>query len=74
MILRQGMTLAVLGMMPGPAGAGAAARLLETMLFEVQPADLPGGSIVLGAVALTASYIPARRATRVDPLAASGQE
>jgi putative ABC transport system permease protein len=57
----------------GLAGAIAASRLLSSMLFEVKPGDpltYAGVAVLLGLVALSATYLPARRAARVDPLAA----
>jgi ABC-type lipoprotein release transport system permease subunit len=54
-------------------GVLALTRLLRSLLFEVEPTDpgtLVAVSLAVGAVALLASYIPARRATRVDPFKA----
>jgi ABC-type antimicrobial peptide transport system permease subunit len=73
LVLRQGMTLAGIGLVLGLAGAIAASRLLSSMLFEVKPGDpltYAGVAVLLGLVALAATYLPARRAARVDPLAA----
>ena len=61
----------------GLAAAVALTRLLTTMLFEVQPSDPRVYFVVaflLGAVALAASYLPARRAAKIDPLTALRQE
>ena len=61
-----------LGLIAGIAGALAVARYLETLLFEVKASDpliLAAAACVLSAVALIASYIPARRASKVDPMA-----
>jgi predicted permease len=77
LILRQGLILASLGLVLGLAGAGVATRLLTTVLFEVQPNDpwvYLAVAILLGVVTLLASYVPARRASNVDPLAALRQE
>ena len=77
LVLGQGLALAAIGLAIGLAGAMAATRLLTKMLFEVKPGDpMTYASVVilLGLVALAASYIPARRATQVDPLAALRQE
>jgi ABC-type antimicrobial peptide transport system permease subunit len=77
LVLREGLALAGIGLAVGLAGAVAATRLLTSMLFEVKPADpviLAGVAILLAAVSLSASYIPARRATRIDPLVALRQE
>jgi putative ABC transport system permease protein len=57
--------------------AAALTRLLTTMLFEAQPSDPLVYFVVaflLGAVALAASYLPARRAAKIDPLTALRQE
>ena len=77
LVLRQAMALAGIGLVLGLAGAAAASRLLTSMLFEVKPGDpVTYATVVLliGAIALAASYIPARRAARVDPLLALRQE
>jgi ABC-type antimicrobial peptide transport system permease subunit len=77
MVLRQGLALAGLGLAIGLAGAAAATRLLTKMLFEVKPGDpmtYAGVTVLLGVVALAATYVPARRATKVDPLTALRQE
>ncbi len=73
MILRQGMALALLGIALGLLGALALTQLFEGLLFEVGPTDPPtfvGVAAVLGAAALVACYVPARRAARVDPIIA----
>ena len=73
LIVKQGMAPVVIGMAVGIAGALALTRLMSNLLFGVEPNDpLTFGSIavVLGFVALLACYIPARRATRVDPIVA----
>ena len=79
MIVRQGMTLAVLGVILGLAGAYVLTKYLESwislskMLFGVRVSDpLTYGviAVLLTVVALIACYIPARRATKVDPLVA----
>jgi putative ABC transport system permease protein len=77
LVLRQGMTLAAIGLVIGFAGAIAATRLLTTMLFAVKPGDpwtYAAVAGVLALVALAACYLPARRASRVDPLVALRQE
>jgi putative ABC transport system permease protein len=71
LILGQGLFLAAIGLVLGLAGAVAATRLLTTMLFEVQPLDIPvylGVVVLLGVVTLLAGYLPARRASIVDPV------
>jgi putative ABC transport system permease protein len=73
MVLRHGTLMAVSGVVLGLAAAFALARLITSLLFQTSAADPPTFSvvpIVLIAVALVACYVPARRATRVDPLVA----
>ena len=73
LVLRQGMTLAAVGMTVGLTGAFALSRLLRTLLFGVSPTDPVTFALVclvLAVVALLACYIPARRATRVAPMEA----
>jgi predicted permease len=77
MFLKQGLTLAGAGVVLGLAGAAAATRLLTSFLFEVKvgdPITYLGVAVLLAVVAMAASYLPARRATKVDPLAALRQE
>jgi putative ABC transport system permease protein len=73
LILKDGLKLASLGVAIGLAGAFALTRLMSTLLFGVNPTDAPTFAtvaVMLIAVALVACYIPARRATKVDPLVA----
>lgn len=73
MVLKQGLVLALLGVGIGVFAAFGLMRLLRTMLFEVSATDLGTFGIVSGSlfvVALLACYLPARRATKVDPLVA----
>jgi putative ABC transport system permease protein len=73
MVVKQGMTLAGLGIVIGLAGALALSRLLTALLFGVKPNDpLTFAAIgaLLALIALLACWFPARRATRVDPLVA----
>jgi predicted permease len=76
-VIRQGVVLAAFGLVIGAAGSMAVTRLLGSMLFEVKPGDpvtLIGVSLLLMLVALAACYIPARRASHLDPLAALRHE
>ena len=73
LVVGNGMALAALGVAVGLAGAFGLTRLMSSLLFGVTPTDAATFvvvSIVLLAVALLACYIPARRATQVDPLVA----
>jgi putative ABC transport system permease protein len=77
LILKQGMALILIGTAIGLAGAGALTRLIKTMLFGVsatEPSVFAGAAILLILTALLAAYIPGRRATKVDPLAALRHE
>ena len=77
MVLRRTGALAIAGVAIGTAAAWAATRLLATFLFETTPTD-PGiftaGALVVFAAAMLAGAVPARRATRVDPLLALRHE
>jgi predicted permease len=71
MVLRQGVVLALAGVVFGLAAAFVAARALSNLLFGIStrdPLTFIVGPVVLATVALAASYIPARRATKADPL------
>jgi putative ABC transport system permease protein len=73
LVLKQGITLTAIGLFVGLAGALALTRSLASLLFVVRPTDpasFLGVSGLLLSVGLLASYHPARRATRVDPMAA----
>jgi len=77
MMLGQGLKLTVIGLALGLAGAAAATRLLEGFLFGVSASDpltYAATCAVFIAVALLASYLPARRAMRVDPMTALREE
>ncbi len=72
-VLTHGLRLTLLGVVCGLAGAVALTRVLSSLLYDVTPTDpltLAGVSLVLMAIALLASYLPARRAARIDPMAA----
>ena len=67
------MRLALLGVALGSLGAAAVTRLLQSQLYDVSPTDpvsFAGAALVLTAVGLAATYLPARRATRVEPMRA----
>jgi ABC-type antimicrobial peptide transport system permease subunit len=73
MVIREGAVPAVSGMVLGVLGAGAVTRLLGTVLFEVQPYDpltYAAGLVFLSLVTFAACYIPASRASSIDPLTA----
>ncbi len=77
MILRQVVVLAAVGLAIGIPAAAFASKTARAMLFGVQPADplsIAVGASVLFAVALTAGFIPARKAARLDPLVALRRE
>jgi putative ABC transport system permease protein len=72
-VLRQGLMPAAAGIAAGLLGGVAASRLLSAQLFEIAPHDPLTAAItatVVGAVALVACYVPARRAARLDPSSA----
>ena len=77
MALAEGMRIVVIGLAAGLVGAGIMTRFFRSMLFDVgttDPITFLAVSAILAGVALFACYIPARRATRVDPLVALRQE
>jgi putative ABC transport system permease protein len=73
MVLSKSLALTGVGLAIGMIGASMLTRLLANLLYEVKPTDpatLVAVSLVLIAVSALASYIPARRAARVDPMVA----
>ena len=73
LVLRKGLILTAIGIALGLAGAAAGARLLDGMLFGITPLDVQtfvAVSIMFSLVAMLASYVPARRATKVNPIVA----
>jgi len=73
MIVVQGLRLTLIGVVVGLAASFAASRLITTMLINVSPTDVVtfvAVPIVLSTAALVASVVPARRATRIDPMIA----
>ena len=71
LILRQGAKLAAIGVAIGLVAAALFGRLIASLLYGVKPLDaatLAGVSTLLAAVALLASYVPARRAANADPM------
>src|SRR5206468_1222678 len=71
MVVARGLGLVVTGILFGLAGAALLTRFMASLLFGVTPTDpitLVGVATLLGAAAIVASYLPARRATRVDPM------
>jgi len=77
LFLREGAVLTAVGLVCGLAGAIAAVRGLRTLLFGVSatdPTTFAGVALLLIVIALAASYMPARRAARVDPMQALRME
>jgi putative ABC transport system permease protein len=73
LVLDRGLLLTTIGLLLGLAGAFALTRLMASMLFGVgarDPVTMVFTALALAAAALVASYVPARRATKVDPLVA----
>jgi putative ABC transport system permease protein len=73
MVLRRGIVLTTIGIVLGLAGAAGLTRYLSGMLYDLTPLDPPtyaAVAILFATVALVASYLPARRATQVDPVVA----
>jgi predicted permease len=73
LVVRQGMVLTAVGLALGVFGGYALARLMAMLLYGISPTDVIAfviASLILAAIALLATYLPARRATRVDPMVA----
>jgi len=73
LVLRRGMALTAAGIVVGAVMAVAAMRMAAGLLVGVKPGDpaaIAGSALFLGAIAVVASYVPARRATKVDPMVA----
>jgi len=77
MVMSRGFVLVCWGGAAGLAGAFGVSRLMQTLLFGVQPYDpttFAGVGILLASVSAIAAFVPARRATKVDPVVALRQE
>ena len=73
LVIGQGMRMALMGVVVGMVAALGLTRVMRSLLYEVQPTDpitFVGVPILLGAIALLACWLPARRATKVDPIEA----
>jgi ABC-type antimicrobial peptide transport system permease subunit len=73
LVLQHSVALTTVGIVVGLAGAMALTRYLRSMLFGLDPLDPPtfiGASVLFAVVAALASYVPTRRAMKVDPLVA----
>jgi putative ABC transport system permease protein len=77
LVVRQGVVLAAIGEVFGLAGALGITRVIGTLLYNVTPTDplsFGGVAVFLTLIAIVASYVPARRATTVDPIVALRNE
>jgi putative ABC transport system permease protein len=73
LVIRQALVLSCIGLVVGLIAASVLTRAMRALLFDVTPGDPISFAVavgVLAGVAVLASYIPARRATKIDPLAA----
>jgi putative ABC transport system permease protein len=73
LVLRQGLVLTGIGVVIGLAAAAVGAQVLRSLLFGISaldPVAFSGAALLFGLVSLVASYLPARRAARVDPMVA----
>ena len=73
LVLGQGLTLAAIGIFIGLGASLSLSRIMTTLLYHVSstdPASFAGSAVLFALVAMLASYLPARRATRVDPVVA----
>ena len=73
LVLRQGAVIVAVGVAAGVAGAAALTRYLAAMLYDLNALDVTTFTVVaalFAAVAMVAAYLPARRATAIDPLSA----
>jgi len=73
LVLMQGLGFVTIGVCLGLGGAFALMRLISSLLYGIRPTDpatLAGAALLLAGVALMASYVPARRAMKVDPMVA----
>jgi len=77
LVVRQGMELAGIGMVLGVIGAAALTRVMSSLLFGVSARDaltFTSASLILALVAFLASFFPAQRAARIDPITALREE
>jgi ABC-type antimicrobial peptide transport system permease subunit len=77
LVVREGMTLALTGIVAGIVGAWALRQALSALLFGIQPDDPPtfaAVAVALTGIAFFACLLPARRASRIDPMVALREE
>ncbi len=77
LVVRQGLTLAAIGVVLGLVGAFGITRVIQSLLYNVtatDPISFGGVALFLALIATLASYLPARRATNVDPIVALRNE